>query len=72
MRLFILGLLSFVLFFTNSCKNGDNAFAKAKKETFSVPFEKFSLDNGLTVILHKDTSDPVAVSYTHLTLPTKA
>ena len=59
MRLFILGLLSFVLFFTNSCKNGDNAFAKAKKETFSVPFEKFSLDNGLTVILHKDTSDPV-------------
>ncbi|WP_116107693.1 M16 family metallopeptidase [Lewinella sp. IMCC34191] len=27
--------------------------------SFSVPFTKFSLDNGLEVVLHVDTSDPV-------------
>jgi zinc protease len=32
-----------------------------KKETgFSIPIEKYSLANGLTVILHEDHSDPIA------------
>ncbi|MDZ4729802.1 MAG: insulinase family protein, partial [Xanthomonadales bacterium] len=26
---------------------------------FSIPFEKYTLDNGLEVILHQDHSDPV-------------
>ncbi len=30
-----------------------------KKDDFTVNFEKFVLDNGLEVILHKDESDPV-------------
>ncbi|MBV1924926.1 MAG: insulinase family protein, partial [Dokdonia sp.] len=46
--------------FIISCKNeGDPALAKAETATFNVDFEKFTLDNGLSVILHRDTSDPV-------------
>ena len=74
---------------------------------FSMAFERYTLDNGLEIVLHEDHSDPIvaiatlvhvgssreregrtgfahffehmsfndsenAVSYTHLTLPTKA
>jgi zinc protease len=31
----------------------------ASPNTISIPFEKYTLDNGLTVILHKDNSDPL-------------
>lgn len=54
--------LSFLVISALSCKEeggGDTAFAKAENSQFEVPFEKFTLDNGLTVILHQDTSDPV-------------
>ena len=27
--------------------------------TFSIDYEKYELDNGLTVILHEDNSDPI-------------
>jgi len=30
-----------------------------KKTTLSVPYEKYQLDNGLTVILNEDKSDPI-------------
>jgi len=30
-----------------------------KKPAFSLPYEKFTLDNGLEVILHEDHSDPI-------------
>ena len=33
--------------------------AKAQTSTFQVPFEKFTLDNGLEVVFHVDRSDPV-------------
>ncbi len=33
--------------------------AQEKTEKFSVDFETFNLENGLKVILHQDTSDPV-------------
>ena len=29
--------------------------------TFSIDYEKYELDNGLTVILHEDNSDPSLV-----------
>lgn len=46
--------------FLFSCKEKDAALVQeAESQEFNVPFEKFTLDNGLTVILHKDTSDPV-------------
>ena len=31
-----------------------------KEAGFSIPIEKYSLANGLTVILHEDHSDPIA------------
>ncbi len=55
--------LGSILFF--SCEKKNDTFTQAQRSNFSVPFEKFKLDNGLTVILHKDISDPVvAVSLT--------
>jgi len=33
---------------------------KKNEPAFSVPFEKYTLPNGLTVILHEDKSDPIA------------
>jgi zinc protease len=48
---FILMLIIGIAF---SCKS-------VKKETtFSLPFEKYTLENGLTVVLHEDRSDPIA------------
>ncbi len=34
--------------------------SKKTEPVFSVPFEKYTLPNGLTVILHEDKSDPIA------------
>jgi zinc protease len=37
-----------------------------KKNKLSIPFEKYTLENGLTVVLHQDKSDPivaVAIQY---------
>ena len=31
-----------------------------KETSFSIPVEKYVLDNGLTVVLHEDKSDPIA------------
>jgi len=37
------------------------SFSRGKNETtFSIPIEKYTLHNGLTVILHEDHSDPIA------------
>jgi zinc protease len=37
------------------------SFKQEKKETaFSLPIEKYTLPNGLTVVLHEDHSDPIA------------
>ena len=43
-----------------SCTSAD------KKTSFSIDYEKYTLDNGLDVILHTDQSDPivsVAIQY---------
>lgn len=32
---------------------------KANPDTINIPFKKYKLDNGLTVILHQDNSDPL-------------
>ena len=37
------------------------SFTPQKKDTgLSVPFEKYKLPNGLTVVLNVDKSDPIA------------
>jgi len=51
-------ILSFLIVFTvTSCKQNE---AKSDSKEFKVEYEKFTLDNGLQVILHIDRSDPVA------------
>ena len=47
----------FVLIAISACKQNDT---KETTTEFKVDFEKFTLDNGLQVILHVDRSDPVA------------
>jgi zinc protease len=48
----ILSSFLLVAFLVTSC-------SQQKKAEFSVDYEKFTLDNGLEVIFHKDDSDPV-------------
>jgi zinc protease len=48
---FFIIILSITLF---SCKT------QTKEPGFSIPIEKYSLANGLTVVLHEDHSDPIA------------
>jgi len=50
--LFLLLIISGVML--SSCSK------KATGPEISVPMEKYTLDNGLTVILHEDKSDPIA------------
>jgi len=45
-------ILGAVLFLTGACSS-------SSETDFSVEYEKFTLDNGLEVIFHKDDSDPV-------------
>ncbi|WP_089666802.1 pitrilysin family protein [Gramella sp. MAR_2010_147] len=45
-----------LLFITGTVSLG---FSQETAENFSVDFETFNLENGLKVILHQDTSDPV-------------
>ena len=59
MKLYRSVFLLIASLFVFSCSQGDSTQAKEGKSSFSVSFEKFQLDNGLTVILHEDTSDPV-------------
>ncbi|TKB02485.1 insulinase family protein [Alteromonas portus] len=40
--------------------NAGTATASSNTSLFNVDFERFTLDNGLTVVLHVDRSDPVA------------
>ena len=48
-------LLSFLLGCAGSVDNKPNEV----KQQISIPFERYQLDNGLTVILHQDQSDPL-------------
>ena len=36
------------------------SLSKAKESGLSIPIEKYTLKNGLTVVLHEDKSDPIA------------
>lgn len=54
-RVLFLGLCSALIM---SCTVIDRP-APVAKDSVSIPHEKYILDNGLTVILHQDTSDPL-------------
>ncbi|WP_296313347.1 M16 family metallopeptidase [Winogradskyella sp. UBA3174] len=53
----LISLSLFILFTITSCKQDE---VKEGTKEFKVDYEKFTLDNGLQVILHVDSSDPVA------------
>jgi zinc protease len=45
--------------FTNQQASRTVPGPKPKKEKFTLPYEKFTLSNGLEVVLHEDHSDPI-------------
>jgi zinc protease len=51
-RTFLLMIFGFTLL--AGCKTGK------QEETITIPFEKYTLPNGLTVVLNEDKSDPIA------------
>jgi zinc protease len=54
---FALALLLFGCQYSDKAQNLPNT--NKATTTVSIPFEKYTLSNGLTVILHQDTSDPL-------------
>ncbi len=52
MRLFKLSIIVIILVFS-ACKTSET------EKQFTIDYEKFTLDNGLEVILHEDHSDPI-------------
>lgn len=57
-----LWLIAVLVLALTACQDG----TKSKKGTFSVDFEKYTLANGMDVVLHHDASDPivsVAIQY---------
>jgi zinc protease len=54
-RLFLLGVLFVSL--------GMTVISGEAKKEFKIPYEQYQLANGLDVILHVDTSDPIATVY---------
>jgi zinc protease len=55
--MFLRSICLFSLLALFACNAGTNASEPAGK--FSIPLEKFELDNGLDVVFHVDKSDPV-------------
>ncbi|AUC81378.1 pitrilysin family protein [Lacinutrix sp. Bg11-31] len=52
-RILLLSIISLLF----SCSNSEKLDSKEKE--FKIDYEKFTLDNGLEVILHEDHSDPI-------------
>ena len=55
-HLFKTALLCFVLIGFQTCQQPEQG---ENEQQFSIDFEKYTLDNGLDVVLHKDSSDPI-------------
>lgn len=56
-KLLFLLLVGLALFVGYSCQPGSGSSSAANE--FKIDYEKYTLDNGLDVILHKDDSDPI-------------
>lgn len=68
-KLLLLLSLSFVIVACQHNGTNDKQSASEKSQSnqeteFKIPFEKYQLDNGLTVILHQDKSDPIVAMAT--------
>lgn len=63
--LFILSLCLTIVACQHNASVNEQHEAQASESTeFKIPFEKYQLDNGLTVILHQDKSDPIVAMAT--------
>jgi zinc protease len=59
-KLLFLSLTVASFFGTAACNQGGNSDASSTNpDELKIDYEKYSLDNGLDVILHKDDSDPI-------------
>jgi zinc protease len=56
---FAVACLVLLVSFTNQEASRTIPGPKPKKEKFTLPYEKFTLSNGLEVVLHEDHSDPI-------------
>lgn len=54
-----LGASALAILALSGCSPSDAPLTATEAPGISVPFEKFTLDNGLQVVLHVDKSDPV-------------
>jgi len=55
----LLTLFSAVLLFTGNACQTTGGSAEGEAEELKIDYEKYTLDNGLEVILHEDDSDPI-------------
>ena len=53
-------LLAFIAFLSCQQNEKDSVSSNSSETDLKVAYEKITLDNGLTVLLHQDDSDPVA------------
>ncbi len=59
-KLLFLSMTALIAFSLASCnQDGTSGSNSAATDELSIDYEKYSLDNGLDVILHKDDSDPI-------------
>lgn len=58
-RFILLGLFSQILFACSQISDRPSAITKSVAQPVAIAYEKYKLDNGLTVILHEDHSDPL-------------
>ncbi|PNQ73065.1 peptidase M16 [Hanstruepera neustonica] len=59
MRILKLCLLAFSIVVISCKDDKENAQAEVVEKEFAIDYEKFTLGNGLEVILHQDKSDPI-------------
>ncbi len=59
MRIPHFSLILFSLLLTSIADAEQIPDPKTEQAALSIPFEKYQLENGLTVILHQDSSDPI-------------
>ncbi|RMB60955.1 insulinase family protein [Dokdonia sinensis] len=58
-KMYALALCGMALFFTSCGDENSKDVAVADDASLSIDYEKYELENGLDVILHKDSSDPI-------------
>lgn len=59
MRNFKFSIFAILLVIISCKKDTKTAIVEPVAQEFSIDYEKFTLDNGLEVIMHQDTSDPI-------------